>query len=168
MITRDYCLTMSQYNAWQNKQLMDILNAADDTVLHKDHGAFFGSIFATLNHLLWGDQFWMSRFGQGQAPAVGGKDSTTYQPTYAAWSAERLRLDARITHWAEKLSNPELQGDLTWFSGLMGQDVTKSLGTCIVGFFNHQTHHRGQIHAMLTASGLDAPVTDLIFMPDPQ
>jgi uncharacterized damage-inducible protein DinB len=166
MIDRDYCVTMTRYNAWQNKQLMDVLEDVDDAVLRKDHGAFFGSIFGTLNHLLWGDLFWMSRFDQGAGPICGIKDSVALQPTLGAWRAERFRLDCHISLWAEKLNEIDLKGDLTWFSGSMGRDVSKPLGMCVVHFFNHQTHHRGQVHAMLTASGLQAPVSDLVFMPD--
>ena len=166
MIDRDYCVTMTRYNAWQNKQLMDVLEDVDDAVLRKDHGAFFGSIFGTLNHLLWGDLFWMSRFDQGAGPTCEGKDSATLHTTFATWHAERIRLDRQIAEWAEKLNDQDLKGDLTWFSGSIGRDVSKPLGMCVVHFFNHQTHHRGQVHAMLTASGLQAPVSDLVFMPD--
>ena len=166
-IDRDYCTTLARYNTWQNKQLMDILKGVDDAVLRKDHGAFFGSIFSTLNHLLWGDLFWMSRFGQGAGPTCSGKDSVTLHPSLAAWSAERIRLDGQIILWAKKLNDQDLEGDLTWFSGSMWRDFSKPLGTCVVHFFNHQTHHRGQVHAMLTASGLLAPVSDLVFMPEP-
>ena len=167
MIDRDYCMTMARYNKWQNNQITDVLEGVDDEVLRRNHGAFFGSIFGTLNHLLWGDLFWMSRFGQGAGPAVSGKDSVTLKPTFALWSAERIRLDGQIILWAEKLNDQDLEDDLTWFSGSMGRDFSKPLATCVVHFFNHQTHHRGQVHAMLTASGLPAPVSDLVFMPEP-
>lgn len=167
MIDLDYVVTMSRYNMWQNNQLVDVLDVVDDTVLRKNHGAFFGTIFGTLNHLLWGDLFWMSRFGQGAGPTCSGKDSVTLHPTFATWRAERIQLDGQISQWAEKLNNSDLQGDLTWFSGSMGREFSKPLATCVVHFFNHQTHHRGQVHAMLTASGLSAPVSDLVFMPEP-
>jgi uncharacterized damage-inducible protein DinB len=167
MIDRDYCMTMARYNAWQNNQITDLLEGLDDEVLRRNHSAFFGSIFGTLNHLLCGDLFWMSRFGQGAGPAVSGKDSVTLKPTFALWSAERIRLDGQIILWAEKLNDQDLKDDLTWFSGSMGRDFSKPLATCVVHFFNHQTHHRGQVHAMLTASNLQAPVSDLVFMPEP-
>ncbi|MEM6727609.1 MAG: DinB family protein, partial [Pseudomonadota bacterium] len=57
-------------------------------------------------------------------------------------------------------------GDLSWFSGALGRDVTKPLAFCVAHFFNHQTHHRGQIHAMLTAAGHVPPDTDLFLLAD--
>jgi uncharacterized damage-inducible protein DinB len=55
---------------------------------------------------------------------------------------------------------------LRWHSPLAGGEVDKPLGELVVHMFNHQTHHRGQIHARLSAAGLVAPVTDLFLMPD--
>lgn len=166
MINPGYVLTMARYNAWQNKQLMAAMEGMSDEALRADRGAFFGSILATANHLLWGDQMWMARF-QGQEPPPGGiEGSTGLHPTRADWSAARFRMDGRILLWAEKLHALDLVGDLSWYSGFMKQDVTRPKGALIVHMFNHQTHHRGQIHAMLTAAGVTAPVSDLFFMPE--
>lgn len=165
MINPDYVLTMARYNAWQNKQLKAAMDTLSEDALRADRGAFFGSIMATANHILWADRMWMARL-QGQTPPTEGmQDSTTITPTYAAWSAERFRMDGRILIWAEKLHAVDLVGDLQWYSGVMKQDVSRPIGMLITHMFNHQTHHRGQIHAMLTAQGAKAPVSDLFFMP---
>jgi len=158
---------MARYNAWQNRQLMRIVDAMDDDALRAERGAFFGSIFGTLNHLLWGDTIWMSRFcADVAAPSVGIPDSTAFTPTPSVWNAERFRLDGRMRIWADTLRNVELGGDLAWYSGAMGRDMRMPVALCIVHMFNHQTHHRGQIHAMLTAAGQHAPTSDLFIMPD--
>lgn len=167
MITPAYCQTMARYNAWQNKGLRRIVEDMDPEALGKDRGAFFGSIFATLNHLLWGDQLWMARFDGGAGPRVGPKDHLTMTPTAAVWTAERFRTDGRITLWADKLKSIDLVGDLSWHSGSQNRDLVRPKAECIVHFFNHQTHHRGQVHAMLTAAGIKPDVTDLVFMPEP-
>ena len=167
MIDRDYCIAMAHYNAWQNTQLTDSLDGVGDAVLRQDRGAFFRSILGTLNHVLWGDTLWMSRFDGGAKPQGGIPESHALHPTFASWSADRFRLDRRITHWAERLNTIDLKGDLTWFSGALGRDMTKKKELCVLHMFNHQTHHRGQIHAMMTAAGLSAPVSDLAFMPEP-
>ena len=166
MIDRDYCVMMARYNAWQNRQLTDLLEALAATDLTRDRGAFFGSILGTINHLLWGDQIWMSRFDGGAAPTAGIPESAGMLPTLGTWDAERFRMDGRIRRWAQALNNVDLQGDLTWYSGAMGREVTRPLALCVVHMFNHQTHHRGQVHAMLTAAGSSAPVSDLFFMPE--
>jgi uncharacterized damage-inducible protein DinB len=166
MINPGYVLTMARYNAWQNKQMMAAMAGMTEDALHADRGAFFGSILATANHILWADTMWMARF-QGLEPPGGGiEGSTTLHPTYAVWSAERFRMDGRILLWAEKLHALDLVGDLSWYSGFMKSHVTRPKGALIMHMFNHQTHHRGQIHAMLTGAGVKAPVSDLFFMPE--
>lgn len=166
MIDPSYCRMMARYNAWQNRQLSDCLRDMPEADLRQDRGAFFGSIFATLNHLLWGDRMWMSRLDGWDKPKVGGADSTTICPTLAVWSAERYRADGHIALWAERVRAVELAGNLTWYSGATGQTQSKLMAQCVVHMFNHQTHHRGQIHAMITETGRKAPVSDLAFMPD--
>ena len=75
-------------------------------------------------------------------------------------------MDARITLWAERLRAIDLVGDLTWYSGAANRNMVKPKALCVAHFFNHQTHHRGQIHAMLTAAGQKPAATDLPFMPE--
>lgn len=157
---------MARYNAWQNDQLRDIFKTMDQAVLEKDRGAFFGSIFGTMNHLLWGDMIWMSRWcSDVAAPNVPGSESASHTPTFGVWDAERFRLDGRIRIWAQTLSNIDLCGDVSWFSGAVKQHVTQPMAVCVVHMFNHQTHHRGQISQMLNALGIAPPVSDLVFMP---
>ena len=167
MIDPDYVRTMARYNAWQNRQLTEMLTGVSDDVLRADRGAFFGSIFETLNHLLWGDTLWMSRFTDAVAPpAVPADQHRSLTPTFAVWSAERFRMDGAIIRWADKLRAVELQGQLRWYSGLLKTHNEKPVALCVMQLFNHQTHHRGQVHAMMTAAGLKAPVTDIPFMPE--
>ena len=68
--------------------------------------------------------------------------------------------------WADTLRTLDLKRRLSWFSGTLQQDMKQPLEVCVTQLFNHQTHHRGQIHAMMTAAGLKAPVSDIIFMPE--
>lgn len=166
MITSEYCQTMARYNAWQNTGLRKMISEMDQEDLYADRGAFFGSIMGTLNHLLWGDALWISRFDGGDGPAVPAKDHLEITPTPAVWAAERFRMDARITLWAKSVYAVDLVGDLTWFSGVAGREVTKPMALCVMQLFNHQTHHRGQVHAMLTAAGQKPNDTDIPFMPE--
>jgi uncharacterized damage-inducible protein DinB len=161
-----YVQTMARYNSWQNRQLMPVLEAMPLEALTKDRGAFFGSILGTANHLLWGDTIWMSRFDPSvEPPSVPLGESAALHPTAATWSAERFRIDGKIRFWADWLRALDLKRQLTWYSGAAEREVTAPLELCIVHFLNHQTHHRGQIHAMLTAAGLKAPVSDLFLLP---
>jgi uncharacterized damage-inducible protein DinB len=162
-----YVRTMARYNAWQNAQLTPVLEAMPHEELVRDRGAFFGSILATANHLLWGDTIWMSRFDPGvEKPAAGIPESVDLHPTIGAWSAARFQMDGRIRTWAQRLRAIDLKGDLAWYSGALKRDMRQPVALCIAHMFNHQTHHRGQIHAMLTAAGVQAPVSDLAAMPE--
>ena len=69
----------------------------------------------------------------------------------------------RVRGWAEKLDPTWLEGDLTWFSGAAQREVTKPKGLLVAHMFNHQTHHRGQVHCMLTQCGAKPGATDLPF-----
>lgn len=166
MISPEFCKMMARYNAWQNEQMRAAAERLTEAELRTDRGAFFGSIMGTMNHLLWGDLSWMARFDGDQLPEGSIQESTTLTPTLAVWSAERFRTDGRIKLWAEKLHNLGLQGDITWFSGSQDRDVTVPLSQAVVHFFNHQTHHRGQVHSLLTAAGQGTGDTDLVFMPE--
>ncbi len=167
MITPDYVKVMARYNLWQNSQLYSILKQMDDAELERDRGAFFGSIKGTLNHLLWGDLLWLSRFAGGDYPKIeSASHFVDLYKTISIWSSERFRCDNRIITWAEGLKQINLMGELTWKSITMDKEVKTPLSRCITHYFNHQTHHRGQVHAMLTAAGQKAPVSDLLFMPE--
>lgn len=166
MITADYCMTMARYNRWQNGSLYTAAEGLGDAARRQDRGAFFGSIHATLSHLLWGDTIWMSRFDGWEPSDVGIPDSVTFAPDWDALTAARKTADDRIVDWADGLDNAALEGNLSWYSGAAGRDMTVPLARCVAHFFNHQTHHRGQVHAMLTAAGARPDDTDLIFIPD--
>lgn len=166
MIDADFVRIMARYNRWQNKGYMAVVEVMDEEELTRDRGAFFGSIFATLNHLLWGDMIWMSRFDGGVGPAVPAAEHTALTPNKSEWARLRFLTDGRIEEWARSLGTVDLVGDLTWYSGLSKKEMSMPKSLCVAHFFNHQTHHRGQVHAMLTAAGQTLPDTDLVFMPD--
>lgn len=167
MITSDYARQMARYSNWQNESLTTAADGLDDAARQQDRGAFFGSIAGTLNHLLWGDRIWLDRFAGTGAPNFGSISlSVEEEPDWPAYKTARAACDAEISRWAASLSERDLQGDITWFSGSIGQEITKPTNLLIVHFFNHGIHHRGQVHAMLTAAGAKPDATDLPFMPE--
>lgn len=167
VIHKEYVLQMARYNAWQNRQLRDVFKTMTQEELVADRGAFFGTLFGTMNHLLWGDTMWMSRWcNDVEKPIISGAQSMQHTPTFGVWDAERFRMDGRIRIWAETLSNMDLCGTVSWYSGATNQHLTRPLSLCVAHMFNHQTHHRGQLSQMLHATGLTPPVSDLIFMPE--
>jgi len=167
MISSDFVRTMARYNQWQNRSLYQAADRLEADERLKDRGAFFSSIHGTLSHLLWGDQQWMSRF----APALADKPPTLVRESpgnYPDWDdlkARRTAFDQTILNWADDMPPDWLDGDLLWYSGALKANTSKPKWITVAHFFNHQTHHRGQVHAMLTAAGAKPDDTDLFIMP---
>ena len=166
MITPDYVKSMAAYNHWQNENLYKAADSLADGDRRANKGAFFGSIHATLCHLLWGDLRWMSRFADVALPNQPNIPTSVNEcDGWSELKSRRLNADKAIIGWAADLSPVDLAGDLTWYSGAAGRDETRPLAMLITHFFNHQTHHRGQVHCLLTASGAKPDDTDLFLMP---
>jgi uncharacterized damage-inducible protein DinB len=167
MITPAYVRTMAAYNAEMNRRFYGAAAGLDDAARRAAGGVFWGSIEGTLAHLLWADRIWLARFGCGEAPDRPLARSAEWQGTFDALRADREAFDGAIEAWAAELSPAELEGPLTWFSGATGREITRPKAVCVMQVFNHQTHHRGQVHALLTAAGIDTGATDLPFvLPD--
>ncbi len=161
MITPDYPLAMSAYNAEMNRRLFAAAAGLSDADRRVSHGAFWDSIHGTFNHLLWADRMWMSRFDRWERPSLVLKESHTLITDWTALKTARVEADAGITAWAQRVSPEWLQADETWFSGAVQREVRRPRTLLMTHMFNHQTHHRGQIHAMLTAAGQTTGDTDL-------
>ena len=166
MANQDYVLLMARYNTWQNQNLIHAASSLDQAARQAERGAFFGSIEKTFSHLLWGDGIWLSRF-EGRDPSATYKmDSTTLIETWETYQQDRAALDRQILDWAHRVPPEWFDGDLTWYSGMSGRSAHRPRKMLAVQLFNHQTHHRGQIHAMLTAAGAKPDATDVQAMPD--
>ena len=168
MITAEYVRTMAHYNRWQNRSLYGAADGLGEEARKEARGAFFGSIHGTLCHLLWADQMWMSRFAGTPRPKVeGAANSPAMVESWDELKAQRAEFDEVIIGWAEKVDPQWLAGDLTWYSGGAKRELTKPKGILVAHFFNHQTHHRGQVHCLLTQCGAKPDITDLAFGPPP-
>ena len=166
MIDAAYVQRMARYNRWQNENLYTVADRLSDAERRRDRGAFFGSIHNTLNHLLWGDRVWMSRFSDWPKLTIVIAGSVAMFPEWEILKQERQASDARLIDWADKIDPEWIAGDMTWFSGAIQKEVTKPRWQLLTHFFNHQTHHRGQVHAMLTQAGGRPHDTDLFVMPE--
>ncbi len=161
-----YARTMARYNAWMNERLYDCCARLTDEQRKHDAGAFFKSIHGTLNHLLLGDRIWMGRFTD-RPFAV----SSLAQELYADFDrlrAERRQTDAAISAWVGSLDQSDFAGELSYTSVVNPQPRKCPLWLAVAHFFNHQTHHRGQLTTLLSQRGIDPGVTDLIWLPEAQ
>jgi uncharacterized damage-inducible protein DinB len=166
MIDAAYVQRMARYNRWQNENLYSVADTLSDDERRRDRGAFFGSIHGTLSHLLWADRIWMHRFAKWPKPDGGIRESTTLFPDWSGLRRERADSDTKLIAWADGVDPRWLAGDMTWFSGAIKREVSKPTWQLVVHLFNHQTHHRGQVHAMLTQAGGKPHDTDLFVMPE--
>ena len=145
--------TMAAYNAEMNRRIHAAAQRLPDLERRQPRGAFWGSIHGTLCHLLWGDQMWMSRFDGWPKPTVIQKDSATLVDDFGELARMRLDADARISSWASRVTEVWLAQNEVWFSQSVNREMRQPRSLLVTHFFNHQTHHRGQAHAMITACG---------------
>ena len=147
-----YLPMMARYNLWQNASMTAAASTLTEAERKADRGVFFGSIHRTFSHLYWADQAWLAHFSGTSPPGGGIEESLDLIDGWADFCAARSALDRRILEWAD---GAEL-------------DARRALNPAfVIQFFNHQTHHRGQIHAMLTAAGVPTEDTDVHKMPKP-
>lgn len=173
----DHYKTMARYNAWMNGKIYKCVESLSDAERRENRGAFFGSIHGTLSHILLADLIWLQRFAAAEwgaptleglsfAPAmdITGLDMEPYAD-FDELRSERAMIDAAIQEWVKTdLTETILANDITYRNILRKQDQTRSMATCVSHFFNHQTHHRGQITTLLSQLDLDPGPTDMIAM----
>ena len=151
---------LAGYNAWANAEVYGAAARLSDADYRADRGAFFRSVHGTLNHLLVTDRLWMRRFtGEGEVAAT--LDAILFDDL-AALRAARVAEDARILRYVEGLDAAALRGRFAYTRASTPDRYEQELAPALDHFFNHQTHHRGQVHALLTGLTGTAPALDLL------
>jgi uncharacterized damage-inducible protein DinB len=149
------------YNGWANRRLYDAAAALTDAQCREDRGAFFKSMHGTLNHLLTTDRIWMQRFtGQGEAP--DRLDAILFDQLVDLRAAREAE-DERIIRYVDDLDEARLHGVIRYRRVSTPEPQEQELAPALAHLFNHQTHHRGQAHTLLTILTGQAPELDLLF-----
>jgi len=173
--TSHICL-MASYNQWMNAKVYESAKALPEEELGADRKAFFGSILGTLNHLAAGDRVWLQRFAQHpaqylalgpirQLPTPERLDQLLF-PGFQELAVHRAWLDQIIVEWAHSVTESDLDHPLHYKS-MRGVPADKDFYGLVMHFFNHQTHHRGQVTTLLSQAGVDVGDTDLVgLIPD--
>jgi uncharacterized damage-inducible protein DinB len=157
---KSHFVMMAAYNTWCNGRIYEAAQALSEEEYRADRGVFFRSMHGTLNHLLATDRIWMKRLtGGGEAP--GSLDAIVAE-TLLELTVARQAEDARLETYVAQLSDEDLNGPLSYSSLSNPQPFTQPLWSVLAHVFNHQTHHRGQAHAVLTSLGKDGPSLDLV------
>jgi uncharacterized damage-inducible protein DinB len=145
---------LAAYNRWANRRLYDDAASLPDEARKRAAGLFFGSIHGTLNHLLVADYIWMRRFtGDGPEPE---RLNQILHEDFAELRAAREREDERIL---EFVTGSDDYDRLLSYQNSKGKTFQQALGPALAHFFNHQAHHRGQVHAGLTIAGIREPTS---------
>jgi uncharacterized damage-inducible protein DinB len=167
---------LADYNRWMNLKLYAASAALDAEALARDRGAFFGSILGTLNHLVVADTIWLKRFASHPAharaldavadlPSPVTLDAVPF-PAFAALRTHREWLDALIVDWTRTAPEGGWNQVLS-YGNTRGVPFRKRMDLLLLHFFNHQTHHRGQVTTLLSQAGVEVGETDLrALLPD--
>jgi len=157
----------ARYNRLANETLYEACVRLSDEERRRDLGAFFRSVHGTLNHLVLGDRIWMTRFEGGCHPSTD-LGAVLYED-FGELRQARAEMDARIERFFSDL--PEGFGArVLRYVNNSGFDTADPAEVILPHFFNHQTHHRGQVHSLLSQLGHEPPVLDLhrVLRPDPR
>ncbi|TGQ66643.1 MAG: damage-inducible protein DinB [Mesorhizobium sp.] len=156
---KQHFMMFAAYNQWANGRIYEAAAALDEEEFNRNVGAFFGSMMGTLNHLLVTDRIWMKRFtGEGDAPTA--LDAILYR-ALPGLRAAREAEDRRIIDWLGGLAEKALSGRFTYMTVSDMRTVSQRLAPALSHLFNHQTHHRGQAHMVLTVLGRPSVLLDL-------
>lgn len=157
---KQHFMMFAAYNQWANGRIYDAAGEINDEEFNRNVGAFFGSMMGTLNHLLTADRIWMKRFtGEGDAPA--SLDAIMHRALPVLRMARESE-DRRIIDWVGGLGDKALSGRFTYMTVSDMRTVSQRLAPALAHVFNHQTHHRGQAHAILTILGRPSVPLDLM------
>ncbi len=151
--------TLARYNDWANRTVYDATALLSEAECCKNRpAAYFGSILKTLNHLLVVDNLWFPRLN-----GISRSDLKLDQVLHddlTELRAAREAEDARIVAQVDAIGEAALAADCT-YNDSKGNPWTMPVWQMLATVFNHQTHHRGQVHALLKDAGAEPPSLDL-------
>ena len=171
MSLKNHFELMARYNHWMNTKIYDASSQLGESGLHADKGAFFKSVYGTLNHLMSGDTIWLKRFADH--PTVFRAlepvrplphPYSLARPLYGDFESLRMArtsMDEVILALSVEATEADYVQHLT-YANSTGQIFVDEFGPLMQHFFNHQTHHRGQVTTLLCQAGVDVGVTDLV------
>ncbi len=157
---KDHLLRFAVYNRWANRRVFSAAETLSEDKLWLDKGSFFGSLMGTLNHILVTDRLWMARFRAEAPPDL--RLNTVLHRDLSGLRQARAGEDEGIVDFVGRLEAERLGGELTYRT-TRGDLYSNPFDVVLLHFFNHQTHHRGQVHCLLSQLGAEPPELDLIY-----
>ena len=168
----DHYRRHARYNAWINQSLLEASLSLSSAQQSQDQHVFFKSITGSWNHIMVGDLLWLNRLAMifpilNDSMDQWPKPNTLNQILYNQLedlAQPRQQLDELIIQWCDFLRESDCEDRLQYHNSQDELQV-KPLPDVMQHLFNHQTHHRGQITALLSQLGVDYGATDFISMP---
>jgi uncharacterized damage-inducible protein DinB len=157
---KEYFSSLARYNAWANRRLYAAMGALSAAEIAAPRVGFFPSLLKTLNHLIVADRIWLSRLSGIADPEMTSLDQIVWAD-FAALTAARQKLDARIVGFVHDLPSARFAETLVYRT-VAGVPYETPLDLVLAHMFNHQTHHRGQAHGMLSGTTAAPPSLDMI------
>jgi uncharacterized damage-inducible protein DinB len=155
-----YFERMARYNRWANRRLYGAVAQLEPEEIQAPRSGFFPSIAKTLNHLVVTDRIWLGRFTADPSPHTK-LDEAPYDD-FAELTAAREAEDQRLIAYTKALTPGEIEGVLH-YKNMAGEAKSSARLPLLAHVFNHQTHHRGQAHAMLSSTRIAPPSIDLVY-----
>jgi uncharacterized damage-inducible protein DinB len=149
---------LARYNRIANERLFAKCAELNDTEYRQPRAGSFGSIHGLLNHILLGDRRWMGLFESGERPTP--LLSQILYDNFPDLQTARVREDARIESFFAGLEAAFWTRSFAYTNN-QGKDYVESAHVACSHLFNHQTHHRGQVHVMLSQTPVAPPSLDL-------
>ncbi len=151
---------MARNNAWANRRMLDACTALGCREFALPRTGFFPSLRATLNHVHVVDLYYLDALEGGGRGLEIFKDTPDIDMPSALRSAQ-ARADARLMAFCDALTPEALDRRVPTDRGTV---VSERLDALLAHLFQHQIHHRGQAHAMLSASPICPPQLDEFFL----
>lgn len=168
----DHFRRYARYNAWINQSLLEASLSLSPAQQEQDQQVFFKSITGSWNHIMVGDLLWLNRLAiifpiladtMDNWPKPNALNQIIY-PELKQLVKPRQQLDELIIQWCDFLRESDCE-DRLQYHNTQDELQVQPLPQVLQHLFNHQTHHRGQITALLSQQGINYGPTDLLFMP---
>jgi uncharacterized damage-inducible protein DinB len=151
---------MAYNNAWANHRLLSACQGLDAAAFHAERTGFFPSLARTLNHILIVDWFYVDALEGGSLGPAAWADEAPCA-TVARLHAEQRAVDDRLIAVCQALTAASLAAEARVHRGHRVQVERRD--RLLLHLFQHQIHHRGQAHAMLSATAVRPPQLDEYF-----
>ena len=156
MTTQDFQI-LYEFNSWANARTRQAVESLSEEKLYVDMKNSFGSIHATLVHLVGAENVWLQRMNRVESVFI----KTEQYPKYDLLKTKWKEVEEGWQKFISSLPEETLQHTIT-FKNLKGEEVTDVVWMALQHIVNHSTYHRGQITTMVRQAGGTPVGTDLI------